>query len=75
MTGKKYTLVQAAQELEIPYSNRVLSVKEAAQRLKISESHCRRLLENGKIRGKKLGHDWVVLELKYKRERRPKSCK
>ncbi len=49
------------------------SVKEAAQKLKISDSHCRRLLEGGKIKGKKLGHDWVVLELNYKRKRKPKQ--
>jgi excisionase family DNA binding protein len=73
MAAKKYTLRQAAQVLYIPYSERIYSVKEAAQRLKISDSHCRRLLEAGKIRGKKLGHDWVVLNLDYKRKRKPKG--
>ena len=48
------------------------SVKEAASKLKISDSHCRRLLESGKIEGKKLGHDWVVLSLDYKRKRKLK---
>jgi excisionase family DNA binding protein len=48
------------------------SVKDAARSLGISESHCRRLLENGKIQGTKLGHDWVVRVLKYKRKRKPK---
>tara|TARA_B100000315_G_C14508215_1_gene555686 strand:- start:732 stop:1013 length:282 start_codon:yes stop_codon:yes gene_type:complete len=33
------------------------SVKESAQNLGISDSHCRRLLETGKIEGIKLGHD------------------
>ena len=73
MPSKKYTLRQAAKELEVPYSERIYSVKEAARRMKISESHCRRLLEAEKIKGKKLGHDWVVLELEYKRKRRPKK--
>ena len=72
MTGKKYTLQQAAKLLETPYSERIYKVIEAAKRLRISDSHCRRLLESGKIRGKKLGHDWVVLSLDYKRKRKPK---
>jgi excisionase family DNA binding protein len=48
------------------------SVKEAAQKLGISDSHCRRLLESGKLKGRKLGHDWIVLKLNYKRKRKPK---
>jgi len=51
------------------------SVKEAAEKLGISDSHCRRLLEQGLIQGKKLGHDWVVLSLDYKRKRKPKTKK
>ena len=51
----------------------ILSVREAAEQLGISDSHCRRLLENGQIKGKKLGHDWVVLSLDYKRKRKPKG--
>lgn len=73
MTGEKYTLTQAAKELGIEYSERIYSVRVAAQRIGISESHLRRLLENGQLRGKKLGHDWVVLSLKYKRKRKPKE--
>ena len=72
MARKRYTLYQAAEVLEIPYSERIYSVKKAAQRLGISDSQCRRLLETGKIKGKKLGHDWVVLSLDYKRKRKPK---
>ncbi|MFC1930343.1 hypothetical protein ACFLWE_00395 [Chloroflexota bacterium] len=41
----------------------------------ISDSHCRRLLEKGLIKGKKLGHDWVVLKLDYQRRRKPKGDK
>ena len=49
----------------------MLSVKDAAKELGISDSHCRRLLETGKIKGEKLGRDWVVRELKYRRKRGP----
>jgi excisionase family DNA binding protein len=51
----------------------IYSVKEAAQALGISDSHCRRLLETGKIKGVKLGHDWVVTNLRYRRKRKPKG--
>jgi excisionase family DNA binding protein len=50
----------------------IYSVKQASERLGISESHCRRLLERRQIEGIKLGHDWVVRNLKYKRKRKPK---
>ena len=73
MTVKKYTLRQAARLLDIPFSDRIYSVTVAAKRLRISDGHCRRLLEAGKIKGKKLGHDWVVLSLDYKRKRKPKG--
>jgi len=48
------------------------SVKEAATKIGISERHLRLLLETGKIEGKKLGRDWVVLTLDYKRRRKAK---
>jgi len=51
------------------------SVKEAAQKLGISERHLRLLLERGKIKGKKLGHDWVVLDLNYTRKRKVKGVR
>jgi excisionase family DNA binding protein len=51
---------------------RMYSVREAATKLGISDSHCRRLVESGVIKGKKLGHDWLVLSLDYKRKRKPK---
>ena len=53
------------------YNEAMYSVKEAAQKLGISDGYCRWLLERGQIKGKKLGHDWVVLNLKYKRKRKP----
>jgi len=51
------------------------SVREAALEMHISDSHCRRLLERGQIKGRKLGHDWVVLSLDYTRKRKPKGEK
>ena len=49
------------------------STKEAAEIFGISGAHVRRLLAKGEIRGKRLGRDWVVLSLNYKRKRRPKG--
>jgi len=51
------------------------SVREAAAELGLSERHLRLLLTKGKIKGKKLGRDWVVLSLDYKRKRKPKTGK
>ena len=49
--------------------------KEAAERLGLEVSHVRRLLEEGKIKGKKWGRDWMVTSLDYQRKRRPKTRK
>ena len=49
------------------------STKEAANKLGISDAHLRRLLASGQVKGKKLGHDWVVLSLGYKRKRKAKG--
>jgi excisionase family DNA binding protein len=51
----------------------VYSVKEAAEKLRLDTSQVRRLLAKGEIEGKKLGRDWVVLELSYKRKRKRKK--
>jgi len=51
------------------------SVKEAAEKLGLDTSQVRRLLAKGEIKGKKLVRDWVVLELNYKRQRKPKKQK
>lgn len=51
------------------------SVKEAAMKLGISDRRVRKLLEDGRINGKKLGHDWVVLDLNYTRKRKVKGGK
>lgn len=45
------------------------SVKEAANKLGISERRVRKLLAEGRIKGKKLDGTWVVLELKYEKKR------
>jgi excisionase family DNA binding protein len=49
------------------------SVKQAAAQLGVTDRHVRLLLATGTIYGRKLGHDWVVLSLEYKRRRRPKT--
>jgi len=51
------------------------SVKEVSTKLGISERHVRLLLSKGEISGKKLGHDWVVLDLDYTRKRKPKTAR
>jgi len=51
------------------------SVKEAAQTIGISERHLRLLLKDGQVKGKKIGRDWVVLDLNYTRIRKPKRGK
>jgi len=55
------------------YNVAVYSVKEAAQRLGLDTSQVRRLLAKGEIKGVKLARDWVVLDLSYKRKRRPRK--
>jgi len=51
----------------------IYSVKEASQKIGLDTSQVRKLLAKGDIEGKKLGHDWVVLNLGYKRKRKPKG--
>ena len=51
----------------------IYSTKEAADKLKLSQAHIRRLLEGGQIAGKKLGRDWMVFSLDYKRKRKAKK--
>lgn len=48
------------------------SVTEAAAKLGFTDRHVRFLLKRGELSGRKLGHDWVVLSLDYKRKRKPK---
>ena len=51
------------------------STREAAQKLGLSPDHVKLLARKGKIKAKKLGHDWVILSLDYKRKRKPKTKK
>jgi len=47
------------------------STEEAAKILRLSREHVRLLVRTGVIEGRKIGRDWVVLDLSYKRKRRP----
>ncbi len=47
----------------------IYSVNEAAEKLGLDPSQIRRLLKKGDIEGKKLGRDWVVLSLDYKKKK------
>lgn len=51
------------------------STKEAAEKLGMSPDHIRLLARTGLIKATKVGRDWVVLDLNYKRKRRPKGGK
>jgi len=51
------------------------STKEAADKLGLSQDHVRLLARKGLIEAKRLGHDWVVLDLNYTRKRKPKGGK
>ena len=55
------------------YSVSMYSVKEAAKLLGLDSSQVRRLLAQGKIKGRKLARDWVVLDISYQRRRKPKG--
>ena len=51
----------------------IYSTKETAEILGLSQSHVQLLVRKGMIKAKRLGHDWVVLELDYQRKRKPKE--
>ncbi len=51
----------------------VYTTQEAGMMLGISERRVRKLLEEGRIRGKKMGRDWVVLDLTYTKKRKQKE--
>lgn len=55
------------------YNIAMYSVKEAAEKLGLDTSQVRRLLANGEIKGEKLARDWIVLDLSYRRKRKPKK--
>ena len=47
----------------------IWSVREAANKLGISERRVRKLLVEGRIKGKKLDGTWVVFEIAYTKKR------
>jgi len=49
------------------------STREAGEKLGLSKEHVRLLVRQGIIKGKKLGRDWIVLDLSYKRKRKAKG--
>lgn len=51
----------------------IYSTKEAAEKLGLSPDHVKLLARKGLIKAKKLGHDWVILDLNYIRKRKPKG--
>ena len=51
------------------------STREAGEMLGLSQEHVRLLARQGVLKAKKLGRDWIVLDLNYKRKRRPKGGK
>jgi hypothetical protein len=48
------------------------STKEAAAILHLSSDHVRLLARKGILKAKRLGHDWVVLDVTYTRKRCPR---
>ena len=53
----------------------VYSTSEAAKALGLSQKMITYLLRHGRLKGKKLGHDWVVLDLTYDRKPRGRPRK
>ena len=51
------------------------STKETAEKLGLSQDHVKLLARKGIIKAKKIGRDWVVLDLNYVRERKVKGVK
>jgi len=49
------------------------STREAAAMLGLSQDHVRLLAKTGMVKAQKIGRDWVVLSLDYKRKRKPKT--
>jgi hypothetical protein len=49
------------------------STKETGVLLGLSQDHVKLLCRKGIIKAKKLGRDWVVLDLNYQRKRKPKG--
>jgi hypothetical protein len=50
----------------------IYSTREAADKLGLSPDHVKLLARKGLIKARKLGHDWVILDLDYTRKRKLK---
>lgn len=51
----------------------IWSVKQAAEQLGISEQRVRKLLADGRIKGRKLDGTWLVLSLTFTRKKKRKK--
>ena len=71
----QYLDIRDASVHNIPMERQFLTTKEASELLGISETHTKRLLREGQVKGIKMGRDWLVeaKHLDYKRKRRPKK--
>lgn len=49
------------------------STREAAKLLGLSPDHVKLLARKGLLEAKKVGRDWVILNLDYQRKRKPKE--
>ena len=49
------------------------STREAAKKLGISDRRVRKLLTEGRIKGRKLGGTWVILHFNYTKKREYKD--
>jgi excisionase family DNA binding protein len=54
-----------------------ITVKEASERLRITESQICRIIRQGKIKARRLGYMWLIEadSLDYRRQRKPKGGK
>ncbi len=52
-----------------------ISSKDAAELAGVSHSHMKKLLQEGEVKGTKIGRDWLVdaKSLNYQRKRKPKT--
>ena len=52
-----------------------ITVKEASEQLRITESQICRLIRQGKIKARKLGYMWLIEgnSLDYRRQRKPRG--
>jgi len=49
------------------------STREAAEILGLSQDHVKLLARKGFINAKKIGRDWIILDLNYTRKRKAKE--